>query len=727
MGHDAKWVPVIPSDGTRKGKEMKAKRSLSIFLIVALLCCSIGIPSALAETGDVITAGSLTASPSDGEIATRSDASSEEETDEDETVATGSDAEDINDLCEIELENDLEIEEELATASDAELEPMMLFAKSGFSLDDIEIAYKIDGTVIYEAEGFFEDESKIATCSNADEDEIVYVDMQPGDSITVPLDTYEVFEDGYYELAVKSNGNRTWFDIKVTDDSNATKTYTLTRTDNDFGYETLAQEADKLEGVELYLKSGYTIEIIAPEEAVRDEHNKLNKMYGWVDRIELTQIETAADMVTGNQLMAKDGNIAKFVGSTEQKTYDDRIELNAGESVEFNLSQSEYVAREGSGYYRVSVNMNGATRKILLKKRTGDSTEDINVGTIEKVKIDGYGNEDLHEFMYHDWVNLSTNDTLVVQEADEEEGAKWGHLEYVKLEKVLYEAVPIWLEAEDGSCADWTDSPESEVDDRKTPTIHTDGNRVELQRSNSITFTVPTDADSGIYTLFVSSNGSRTKLDVTVDDTSVGQVDCPGNGSWDAWDCEEKQMSERIILHGGSTITLTDPSDENGGGYGHVDYICLVKTGESSDVASAALYGVGLRKDDAEPSEKTSMRLRYIVTLPADAKLGTCAWNWGTMESLERYKEAINRVQESDGSYHMNLVVTNIPKGYYDTVLYTEFTAKYTLYGTEYTISNREAITKEYSVKEVANIIVENPQSESDKTYAEDILKAIDN
>jgi len=499
---------------------MRAKQNISVFLIAAMLCSNTGILPVLAETGNgiAVEAGHRTGEAG-AETASGSDYVPDEEADDDDDVASPSDTD------EIELEFDLEeeLEEELATASDAL--PVMLYA-----------AEAADGTLIYEAEKYYTPLTNSDTCA----------DLQPGEEFEFSVNDAADFSDGDYKLSFQGCGPRPQMQVKVNGNLIGT-TNVETSGWGDMRIGTMDEV--------LSLQSGDKITICAPADG----------QVGWVDYIALEPYVDIPLMVEGQVLQAEDGNIAEFIGNSGDRK-EDHVEFQQYNSVIFDLSKSQYVLDEGPGFYKVSARMNGATKEILLNKVSGGNTEEL--GTLKKGNS-GYSDAEYHEYVYHGWLELSSNDKLELKE----NSGSYGWLDWVKLEKVQDgEAESIWLEAEEATL-------------NGSASIKDDGNRVELQRSDSITFTVPADIQEGMYTLFVSSNGNRTKLDVSVDGTSTGQVDSLGTGLWDAWDCEEKQMPDDIALRAGSTITLTDPSDANGGGYGHVDYIRLVRTGDLPVIA----------------------------------------------------------------------------------------------------------------------------------------------
>jgi len=491
---------------------MRVKRNISVFLIAAMLCSSVGSLPTFADAGNGNTAGA-------GYQTERTDAASPSD----------------------------------ATASASDAMPVMVYAATEAAA----------GTLIYQAENYYEKEPGYSG-------DIVYANLQPKEKFDFPVKSVEGFSDGNYKLTFRGCGPRPQMWVRVNGVLKG-KTSIEPGGWDDWKFGTM----DNV----LSLKTDDKIAICTPYD---------DTQYGWVDYIALEPYDGELEMAPDAQLEAEDMRIAEYKGSDEFHN-DDRVQLQQGESVTFDLSRSQYVANEGPGFYRVSVRANGNTNRLQLNKidENGKTTE---LGVIWKHNNLSWETSDFREYAYYAWVELSPSDKLEVKEYGNDDCNKWGHLDWVTLDKVQDDEVkPIWLEAEDPAVASWADSPSLEADGKK-PSIHKDGNRVELQRGNSITFTVPSrienqDFQPGMYTLSVSSNGNRTKLDVSVDDANMGQIDSPNVGFF-AWDCEEIQMTSEIVLRKGSKITLTDPSDENnGGGYGHVDYIRLVRTGDLPEIA----------------------------------------------------------------------------------------------------------------------------------------------
>ena len=264
------------------------------------------------------------------------------------------------------------------------------------------------------------------------------------------------------------------------------------------------------------------------------------------------------------QLEAENTDIADS-SNTKLNGDGDRLELQTGGSVTWHLNK---VQEFQTGSYLVSVNMNGNTQTVAV------SVNGVQKGTITKAFADYYA-DDLEEYLYHGVLELKPGDDLTITE----DGGSFGHLDWVKLERM--ETAVCWIEAEDRTVTEFTGS------------LHGDGDRVELNSGNSITFRLSkvSGFQAGTYLLYAGANGARSSLKVAVDGIEAGFLSTPGTGKFEKGTCVDCSFGDELSLQAGSTITLSDTD----GSWGHVDYIRLVKTGELSAIFDKTDPDTGLR------------------------------------------------------------------------------------------------------------------------------------
>ncbi len=162
-------------------------------------------------------------------------------------------------------------------------------------------------------------------------------------------------------------------------------------------------------------------------------------------------------------------------------------------------------------------------------------------------------------------------------------------------------------------------------------------------------------------------------------------------------------------------------------GSGRFQAECTV-TVETSTVAE--FLGGSLRMDDKNEDGtpnygKTSLRFGYTIQLPEGATDVSWQWNFSTngTETLSRVRRGDNYITNADGSLTSNLVITGIPVGAYERILYAQLVVTYTLDGKPITITDE---VRSRSVAGVAKLIGESTTAtDVEKAYAKGITDAL--
>ena len=144
---------------------------------------------------------------------------------------------------------------------------------------------------------------------------------------------------------------------------------------------------------------------------------------------------------------------------------------------------------------------------------------------------------------------------------------------------------------------------------------------------------------------------------------------------------------------------------------------------EDVNGANIEFRGGSLRMD-YDDFDKTSLRFGYKIILPEGATLDSWSWSYTTTDPNYVFtgigkKSTVNE----DGSINANLVITGIPRNYYNLVLTSKMKIRYTLSdGTECMLE--ETIVRERSVNIVAeSILASEEATQAEKNYATNIYK----
>lgn len=270
----------------------------------------------------------------------------------------------------------------------------------------------------------------------------------------------------------------------------------------------------------------------------------------------------------------------------------DRVELQQGGSVTFQL---DTIPGFTAGTYLLYANVNGNTHKLAV------SVNGQKAGEIWKAEA-GWASSDLSEYECRGLLTLTGTEDLKVME----DGGNYGHLDYVRLERVNEPVY--WLEAENASFET----------DGGSASIHGDGDRVELNAQSgraAVIFDMPAGFAAGNYRLTASINGGRSKLDVAVDGVNLGSVLVPAEaqGQFDYGTCRASSLDEDIALTGSSRVTLADDG-VGGDHWSHIDYIRLERTGDYKPRFIAEDEQAGIRIEAAEGvlADGTQLKIKAI-------------------------------------------------------------------------------------------------------------------
>lgn len=175
-------------------------------------------------------------------------------------------------------------------------------------------------------------------------------------------------------------------------------------------------------------------------------------------------------------------------------------------------------------------------------------------------------------------MELTGTESLTIKEGENQ----YGHLDWTKLAVV---EVCHWIEAENNSVASY----EGNVG------LHGDGDRIEVQQEGggSVSFDLSRVADfsSGMYQLYAGVNGTRTRWGVTVDGKEAGTLSASGSGKFEKGTCEDSGLSGEIELSPGSTLRISGDTS----GWGHIDYVRLVRTGDATPMFDETDETTGIR------------------------------------------------------------------------------------------------------------------------------------
>ena len=132
----------------------------------------------------------------------------------------------------------------------------------------------------------------------------------------------------------------------------------------------------------------------------------------------------------------------------------------------------------------------------------------------------------------------------------------------------------------------------------------------------------------------------------------------------------------------------------------------------------------GSLRMDYEEYDKTSFRFGYKITLPEGATLKNWSWKYTTTDPDKvLYRKGEKSTVNEDGTINTNLVMTNIPKDYFETDITAKLKIMYTLSdGTVCTLEEDAFWSR--SVKQVVeNIMESSTATQVEKDYATNLFR----
>lgn len=244
----------------------------------------------------------------------------------------------------------------------------------------------------YPAAGYYEKKTE----------EGAYADLQPGDSITIRVGDQSGFMEGWYRIAVSSNGNRTRLLVKKNEEvlGSIVRVAGTGFDSSDFTRDVLDRS--------IYLQPEDRITIEAAGSAQ-------DGPWGWVKELELIlPPEATGEAKTEFRYDGEDYYPASL--------YSPAADLQAGESIHFVLSDDpDFTA----GRYRLSVLSNGTREQFIV------SVNGAPVGEIRKERAD-YSDIDYSQDYLEGALTLAPGDILTITGQD---GDHFGWVNYILLEK----------------------------------------------------------------------------------------------------------------------------------------------------------------------------------------------------------------------------------------------------------------------------------------------------
>jgi len=417
--------------------------------------------------------------------------------------------------------------------------------------------------LVYDAEYFYH--GKLA--------EGMAADLQPGESIDIPVDAHKDFpaEEAEYELWIRSCGNRESFDISV----NGQKVGTLTRTGTDFGQNQMTN--DKL-GASFKLKAGDKITITSPASG-----------YGWVDAVYLK--DTTKQNPPPSSGSTRPSPVKYPQGEEIRPT--DPAATGSGKG--YYLYQTEYYYKgnisEGvaadlqpNEAIKVALDTNPdftAGRYILILRSCGNREKyevlvnGEHVGTIKRSGT-GFGQDQMTASKLEGALELKPGDKISIVAPNDK---TYGWVDSLRL--VAEDAV-------DSSKPDWFVPSEEATQVTESHYCFqteyfyngkiSEGVAADLQPGQSIEVWMDTIPDfvEGDYTLTLRSCGNRESYDILLNGEAVGTLHRTGNG-FGQDQMTEDSLDAVLNLKGTDVITIAAPNDDT---YGWVDDLKLTIQGD---------------------------------------------------------------------------------------------------------------------------------------------------
>ncbi len=378
---------------------------------------------------------------------------------------------------------------------------------------------RMDGAAfIYEGEGYYKAQGGTLTA-----------DLQPGAQINIPLSDNPLFKAGNYTLAIRSNGNRQKFIIKV----NHQEVGNVLRAETSFD---MSQMNDAVLAAVLTL---------SPSDILTVEGEGGN-YYGWVDYIALAPAPSAGeDTVSGKKITYKGTDLYEKAANGYAAA-----DLQPGDSLTFRAGDHpDFV----EGDYRIAVTSNG-NRTRLGVKVNGEM-----MGSIVRVTGSGFEKSDFTCNVMNRTLHLRADDMISIEAPGTAEEGPWGWIETIQL-----------LPAPQ---ATGQQKAEYRYDGEDFYQASLYSPAADLQPGTSIVIPVSNDPDfcEGIYRLSILSNGTRERFHIRVNGRPVGDIRRKATDYSDI-DYSQDYLGASLTLRPGDVLTITG---QDGDFYGWVNYILL--------------------------------------------------------------------------------------------------------------------------------------------------------
>lgn len=133
----------------------------------------------------------------------------------------------------------------------------------------------------------------------------------------------------------------------------------------------------------------------------------------------------------------------------------------------------------------------------------------------------------------------------------------------------------------------------------------------------------------------------------------------------------------------------------------------------------------GSLRMDYEDYEKASMRFGYKIALPEGATLKNWSWKYTTSDPDKiLYRKGEKSTVNEDGTINTNLVMTNIPKDYFETDITAKLKIMYTLSDGTVCTLEEDAFWSRSVKRVVENIMASSTATQEEKDYATNLFRA---
>ncbi len=408
-----------------------------------------------------------------------------------------------------------------------------------------------DGWYQYQAEYFY----------NGNISENVAADLQPGETLGIPVDAVKNFAEGEYTLTVRSCGNRESFEVLVNGKSEGT----ITRTGTGFGMD---QMTDNKMSQTLTLKPGDVISLKAPD----------GEFWGWVDYIRLdVYTEEPVDPDKPVDPPLPDGSVESGGGRHQYQAmyfYNGKIAENAaadlqpGEVLEIPVDAVKSFV-EGEYILTVRSNGNRESFEVLVNGKS--------VGTITRTGT-GFGMDQMTNNKLSQTLALKPGDVISLKAPN---GEFWGWVAGITLD--LKQNIPVGdddrtyakIEAESGSF-DPASGKESGTSDAGQSWISGFQNM-------TASYAIPDSVKPGLYRLYMGYITPASDCSIAVGfGGGERSIKVKPSENADAWNWGNAKLGALMDLNvkPGDTFTIRTTGTTP---WVQIDYFLLIPLGEDGE------------------------------------------------------------------------------------------------------------------------------------------------